>query len=559
LFPFSVKIESFSVGEDPAFSTGKPFAQAKEVFVSAGLWSLITGSPEVKRVVLDKPALELIKNQNGKWNFSSLGSNGTKTASSDKQDQLSLNDVEIKDGTLELTDQLAGTSASGTVSIALQGREPANTTAVSFSGNGTISSFNLRTPALAKPLTLSSASLKFTESSASLTSLSAAIGSTAVHGNISVKNFSPPELHFSLAADNIDTAELLGPETKKTQSKPSNLPQDDKQPSLLNEIRAAGTLAAKRISSDNIVLTNVQTSCKLEHGVVQLSPLTADLFSGKQEGALTIDLRPAKPLCSVRSKLSGVDSNALLSAVSSLRDTLYGTLGANTSLSFTLGQSADLAKSLNGNLDFQITNGELKNVNIMNEIAKIGRFLNSASAQSGSGTALRKFYGNLSIHNGVASTNNLTAALDVGSLAASGQLNSADQGLNMHVNAILANQVSQTVGGSSIGGFLNTALSNSNGELVIPVNLRGTTSHPVFTPDLQAMAQMKAKSLLPTSGDPTQFTSGIVGAISGKKGAAGVLNQVLGGQQNQNSNNEQDRDQSPVNSILKQFGKKPGK
>src|SRR5690348_13673881 len=47
LLPFSVKIDSFSVGEDPAFPTGKPFAQAKEVFVSAGLWSLIAGHPEV--------------------------------------------------------------------------------------------------------------------------------------------------------------------------------------------------------------------------------------------------------------------------------------------------------------------------------------------------------------------------------------------------------------------------------------------------------------------------------------------------------------------------------
>jgi hypothetical protein len=283
------------------------------------------------------------------------------------------------------------------------------------------------------------------------------------------------------------------------------------------------------------------------------------LFGGKQDGALTLDIRPVKPVCSVHSKLSGVDTNALLSAVSSLRDTLYGTLGANTAVTFTLGPSTELAKSLNGNLDFQITNGELKNINILNEVAKIGKFLNNAPAQSGSGTALRKFSGALVIKNGVASTNNLTAVLDTGSLAASGQLSLVDQTLNMHLNAVLASNVSQTVGGSGIGGFLSTALSNSNGELVIPVNVRGTTSHPVFSPDLQAMTQMKAKNLLPTSGDPTQLTSGLVGAIAGKKGSGGILNQVLGGQQNQKSNSQGSQDQNPINSILKQFGKKPGK
>ena len=254
-----------------------------------------------------------------------------------------------------------------------------------------------------------------------------------------------------------------------------------------------------------------------------------------------------------------MDSNALLSAVSSVRDTLYGTLSANTALTFALGPSADIAKTLNGNLEFQITNGQLKNVNILNEVGKIGKFLNSAPAQSGSSTALRKFSGTLLIKDGVASTNNLTAALDAGSLAANGQVNLVNQGLNMHVNAVLGSQTSQTVGGSGIGGFLNTALSNSKGELVVPVNVTGTTAHPVFTPDVQALAQMKVKNLLPTSGDPAKLSSGLVGAISGKKGVGSVLNQALGGQQPQKPNTQGSQDQNPLNSIFKQLGKKPGK
>jgi len=400
--------------------------------------------------------------------------------------------------------------------------------------------------------------MQFAQNSASITSLNAAIGSTTVHGNFSAKNFSAPQVNFALTADNIDTAELEGL-TSNTPSDKSPAPKGEKQSSLINVTTGSGTLAAGRIKSENILLTNVHTSCKLDHGVIQLSPLAADLFGGKEDGALTLDLRQAKPLCSVHSKLSGVDSNALLSAVSSLRDTLYGTLSANTALGFTLGPSADLAKTLNGNLEFQIANGQLKNVNILNELAKIGKFLNAAPTQSGSGTALHKLSGTLVIKNGVASTNNLAAILDAGSLAANGQLSLVDQGLNMHVNAVLGSQLSQTVGGSGVGGYLNTALSNSKGELVIPVNITGTTSHPIVTPDAQALAEMKLKSLLPTSGDPGKLTSGIVGAVAGKKGASGVLNQVLGGQQAQKPDNQGKQDQNPVNSILKQLGKKPQK
>ena len=556
ILPLSVKIESFSIGEDPAFSTGKPFAQAQQVFLRVGLFSLLTGNPTVKKLVLDKPEIELVKNGRGVWNVSTLGTDKNKANNSD---QVSLNDLEINDGKIGLTDQLGGASATGSLSTNVHVQGPAgNSSKLSFTGNGTISGFSLRTPALAKPLTVKSASMRFDQDSASISSLNAGIGSTTVHGDLSAKNFSAPQLQFALTADNIDVAELEAPASNTAQAK-SPSPNNEKQPSLVDELTGSGTLAAARIKSENIVLTNVHTTCKLNHGVIQLSPLTADLFGGKQEGALTLDVRPAKPLCSVHSKLSGVDSNALLSAVSSLRDTLYGTLNATTALAFTLGPSADLAKSLNGNLEFQIANGQLKNINILNEIAKVGKFLNSAPAQSGSGTALRKLSGTLLIKNGIASTNNLAAVLDAGSLAANGQLSLVDQSLNMHVNAVLGSQVSQTVGGSRVGGYLNTALSNSNGELVIPVNITGTTSHPVVTPDTRALAQMKLKNLLPTSGDPGKLTSGVVGAISGQKGAGGVLNQVLGGQQTQKPNDQGKQDQNPVNSILNQLGKKPQK
>src|SRR5882724_8822137 len=58
LLPLSIKVEGLTIGESPEFPTGKPFATAGEVFVSAGLFSLIRGKPEVSSIVLDKPQIE---------------------------------------------------------------------------------------------------------------------------------------------------------------------------------------------------------------------------------------------------------------------------------------------------------------------------------------------------------------------------------------------------------------------------------------------------------------------------------------------------------------------
>jgi AsmA protein len=309
---------------------------------------------------------------------------------------------------------------------------------------------------------------------------------------------------------------------------------------LLQLTTGSGTLAVGTIKAQDFVLTNVKAKCQLNRGVIQLSPLTAGVFGGQENGSLTADMRPTTPQCAVKAKLAGVDANALLSAVSSVKNTLYGSLAADSDMRFALASSADLARTLNGTLAFNLANGQLKNVNILGEISKVGKFLNSAALQSsGSGTALKKFSGTLNIVNGVASTNNLTAVLDAGSLAASGALNLVNQDVNMHMTATLGSSTSQSVGGSKVGGFLTTALANNKGELVLPVLVTGNMAHPIFAPDVQAMAKMKA--------------SGILGSVLGQKGAGGVLGGILGGAKGKSGSQQQS---NPVNSILDQFKKK---
>ncbi len=239
-----------------------------------------------------------------------------------------------------------------------------------------------------------------------------------------------------------------------------------------------------------------------------------------------------------------MDANALLSAVSTVKNTLYGSLASDADLRFTVDTGPNLAKTLNGTVNFNLANGRLQNINILNELAKVGKFLNPGGAgQSGNSTTLQKFSGTLNIQNGLAATNNLVATIPQGSLAANGTMSLVNQALNMHMNAVLDNNVSKSVGGNNVGGYLNTALANNKGELVLPVIVTGTTDHPTFVPDVQAIAKMKLNHLLPTSGDPSKLASGILGS-------------VLGGKQQGNQNGNQQQQQNPINSILKGFGKK---
>ena len=433
-------------------------------------------------------------------------------------------------------DAAQGVTGTGKLSIDFHVRGPvSNTSQLAYAGSANISNAVINTPSLTKPLSIASANAKLSQNSVGLDNLVASLGSTTLKGNLSAKDFAAPQVQFALSADKIDADELqrITAAPAKPAAKPGKA-AGHAEPSLLISTTGSGTLAVGTIKSQDIVLNNVNAKVDLNRGVIQLSPVSADAFKGKATGTITADMRPATPQCAVKMKIAGVDANDLLSTMSSVKNTVYGSLAADTDLKFALASSNELTRTLNGVVTFNLANGLIKNLNIMNEVEKVGKFLKAAPTgdTSGGGTALKKFAGTLNIVNGVATTNNLTGVLNAGSISANGTLNLVSQDINMHMNAVLGSSTSQAVGGSGVGGFLNTALANRQGELVVPVNVTGNMAHPVVTPDTAALAKMKLSGLLPTTGDPSKGVSGALGAaLGGKGGIGGALGGLLGGGQ----------------------------
>jgi len=150
--------------------------------------------------------------------------------------------------------------------------------------------------------------------------------------------------------------------------------------------------------------------------------------------------------------------------------------------------------------------------------------------------------GNILVKNGVAQTNNLQAALDIANVGAVGTADLASQALNMQVNAVFSKDFSKQVGGANIGGtnvgnVLNTALSNSEGQIVIPAIVTGTLPNPKFAPDTKKIAQMQMKG-----------------------NASSLIQGLLGGKKQPGSTPDQQQQQpNTVDQIIGLFGKKKPK
>jgi uncharacterized protein involved in outer membrane biogenesis len=310
--------------------------------------------------------------------------------------------------------------------------------------------------------------------------------------------------------------------------------KDIPQPVQVKAVNLA--LTPTEIRSDNFPVTSgsttVNTQFSLRNYTSKVPLVDATLKAPRAELPALLSMAKAYGVSGAE-KLSG-------SGILSLDMHAAGPLNSIT--------ADEIMRALNGNMNLDFNNVKYTGADIGHELASLGKFLNSAqSLQKDQGyTNILKMTGNVLVKSGVANTNNLQALLDIANVGIAGTADLVSQRLNLDVTAVLSKGFSQQVGGTGIGGYLNTALANNQGEIVIPAFVTGTFQHPVFTPNAQKLAQMKLKGLLPSSSNPLAGgASGLLGNFLGQKNAPQGANQ---GQQQQQQN--------PVDQIIDLFGKK---
>ena len=433
-----------------------------------------------------------------------------------------------------------GISGDGllTLDVRAQGSTK-NPSALTFNGMGKIQNATLNIPSLTKPVQVRNSDIRFSQNSAILENVAASVGQTNANGALTLRNFAAPQVQFTLDADKVNVAELqqlVASPAKRTSTGPTmdefwrvvpvaKAQGPANQPPVLSKIIGNGTVSIGTLVYDELVMTNAHSNVSLDHGLIRLNPVTADLYGGKEAGTITLDTRPAQPVYTVNLKTDKVDANKLISSVSSMKQVLFGLLTSNVNARFSSNSATSIMQSLDGNLALTLVNGKLANVDLLHELAALGQFMGGTLGTASKGfTNLVQLSGNFDVRNGVAQTENLKAAVDGGTFAAKGLVNLGSESLNMHITAVLNKATSQAVGGTQIGGFMNTALANNQGELVMPIIVTGTFQHPQVAPDMQQIAQMKLQNLLPTSKNPGALTTGVLGAILGKNQPVGQNN-----------------------------------
>lgn len=641
LIPPRFVVHNAAVADDPGFHTGRPFLQASEVDISLKLLPLLHKSVEIDSLYFERPAVELIKDQQGVWNFASLGG---PAKSSSGREQFSLGKFVIQDGLIAETDQqahqprsvydhidltlrnlvpgqpfsvdasarlpgsnnqqmtLQGTGgpvrqdqwmdtpfqgnfvlqqvrisairqflnspALARIDGALSGHARLDSHAGNLSADGNVNlenarlngrplgypitvRYNLRDDLPADILTISGATIQ--------------LGSTpfTVNGTVNSKT-APSRIDLSAKANNVSIAEsaklaaAAGVALTPGAAVSGTVDADVRATGAANDPALNGTVHARnvQVSGKEFPLPVQVNSVTLELTPSEIHSDAFTVTSGATAMTVQFGLRQylSKNLvidASLRS--TNAELPALLSMAKAYGIQALDKVSGSGTLNLDLHAagpvrslaSAGLARDLNGTVALNFHDVRYTGADISHEFTAIAGALGLHQSNQGF-TSINRMTGDIAIRNGVAQTANTEALLDIGNVGIAGTANLVDQALHLRVTAVLSKELSQTVGGINIGGYAKTVLANSQGELVIPAVVTGTFQHPQFAPDVQQIAQMRLKGLVPNFNNPGAAVSGLLGNLLNGRPGNGA----------QNQNGSANRSANPLQQLEGLFGKK---
>lgn len=262
-----------------------------------------------------------------------------------------------------------------------------------------------------------------------------------IKARVGVKGFVKPAINFNVDVDKFD-ADLYMPKKSaarsKAQSKAAEQPLDL---SALRALNLDGSLRIGTLKVANVKLSQLHLGVKAHNGLVNLSPMSANLYQGSMNGSLSINAQQS-PGFVVKQKLSGIAVAPLLKDAANL-DLAEGKGNIVLNLTTQGNTVSELKKALNGNVSVNLANGAIKGINLTKLVQGLQNLsLNTRTQTLGvdknEKTEFSQFKASFKVHKGVAHNDDLEVKSTVLRLSGKGDIDIGHDSLNYNAKAALA-------------------------------------------------------------------------------------------------------------------------
>lgn len=473
MFTGAVTASELSIADDPAFSK-TPFVRAKSLDIGVRLLPLIFGGAlQVDSLEIDGPELTLLRTPAGKWNFSSLGATHAPAKSPAAAANFSVGKLTLKNGRMHVGRPGAPARMRTYTDVNVTAKNISYTSPIPFT-------LEAKTPG-GGALQVEGTAGPINRTDAAQTPLDAKV--KLDHVDIGATGFIDASSGIAGILDYTGTIKSDG---KTARSEGSAKIQNVK---LVRSGRPATSPVQFDYASDYDVAR--QTGA-LTKGAIRTGSSTARLGG-------TYDLRGESP--AVRMRLSG--QNLPVRDIQGLLPALGVVLPAGASLqSGTANATLDLVGPVDRLVTtgpINLSNAKLSGFNLGSKLSGLGAL---AGVRTGPDTVIQLLDSRVRVAPDGIRTDNLSMIVaGVGKVTGNGTIG-ANNALNYKMVAELANT-------NLLGGMSQLAnLGQKKGA--IPFMITGTTSNPIFVPDVGA-------AMTNTVTAPAQGVGGILGGFFGKK------------------------------------------
>ncbi|HXW63187.1 MAG TPA: AsmA family protein [Candidatus Acidoferrales bacterium] len=495
----SVTVDNVAIADDPAFSQS-PFLEAKQLKAGVSLMPLIFSKKlEVQSFTVIEPQVSLLRSASGTWNYSTLGT-GSKTSSapsgSSEASTFSVENLKISNGTV--TFGTAHGKKQTYQNVDLEASDLSYTSQFPFKfsakapGGGTIS-----LEGKAGPIDSADTSL------------------TPLDAKVSVRNLDVAAAGFVEASSGVaGVIDFNGNVSSNGHEANSNGTIQANKLKLVANGRPSGVPV-------NVDYTTAY-DLKRQSGTLK----TGDVHIGKALARVTGNYDVAGETTTVQMKLNGqsmpvADLEAFLPAAGI-------TLPSGASLQ---SGSLDLNLAISGPVDklvitgpVNLSNGKIAGYSLKSKLGALSSFTGLGGGGGGSDTEIQKLSADLHQDPSGTQANNLILVVpSIGTVTGTANVSASGQlDCKMVAQLSAGNPVgAMTSGVSALSAVTGGGKGSQQGGAGIPFRITGTTSNPVFIPDVAgaagAMAKGAAAGAIGVPGNTSQAASGLVGGLLGKK------------------------------------------
>lgn len=524
-----VRIAGFTVLDDPAFSK-EPFASLESLDIGLKFMPLLRGRVEVDNLELNAPVISVIKNQQGLFNVSTIGTSGPSAPEPPKDTPsipqegegplralalLAVDRVTIRHGRLSYLDQTASIPSHLTaqdLNVLLKSVRLGDTPSLHL--DAVLQPFNLpfKVDGIVGPL-VEMLDLKTIDIALALGNLSASITGSAVGGHARLTIASPmistadlpvalplvKPVHMKDVQINLETDYPIPPDTPPLEAATVNVLHFslilgnavvavdgsilDGKATLLATSPAVATTDLPIILPlrKPVDMKDLKLSMGMKGQRAEIDKLSATIFGGQLLADMRIVTGPSHPPFEGTFRLQGIQLGPLLSAVT---DTLTASGTANAQLAMQ-GQGfskRELLSGLAGKGAVTVKDGAIEGVNLLQEALALlkaaGIRLNASKA-----TVFSAIDGRFGLKQGVVQVDRLFMdshdfqALGTGTIG-------LDHTLNLKTGLTLSEALSKQI--TATAPALRVAMTGT--RLTVPMIITGTTQSPSYGLDTKVFS-----------------------------------------------------------------------